>query len=226
MPSRNPPVAVHDSLDDAEAEVARAEAAAAAARARAVELRRQAERAIGGHADTVGGPPRPRRRWLRRPPWKSVAVGTVLVLSVALFGASGAMWWHHRAAVQDRQRMVQFAAAARRCAADLMSIDFNTAQQGVQRVIDDSTGQFKGQYQGSAKQLVKAMQDGKVVTKVTVDAVAVESMSRDSANVLVAATTERHNAQDPTNRPATWRMTITLDTDRGQPKMSKVEFLG
>lgn len=228
MPSRNPPVAAHESLDDAEAEVARAEAVAAAARARAVELRRQAEQAIGGHLDTAAtaaGPPRPRRRWLRRPPWQPVAVGTMIVLSVALFGASGAMWWHHRVEVQDGQRTAQFAAAARRCAADLMSIDFNTAQQGVQRVIDDSTGQFKGQYQDSAQQLVKAMQDSKVVANVTVNAVAVESMSRDSAKVLVAATTERHNAKDPTDRPATWRMTITLDTDRGQPKMSKVEFV-
>jgi Mce-associated membrane protein len=107
-----------------------------------------------------------------------------------------------------------------------MSIDFNTAQQGVQRVIDDSTGQFKGQYQDSARQLVKAMQDSKVVTKVTVNAVAVESMSRDSAQVLVAATTQRHNAADSTDRPATWRMTISLDTVGGQPKMSNVAFLG
>ena len=225
MPSRNPPVAVQQSLDDAEAEVARAEAVAAAARARAVELRRQAEQAIGARADTAARPPRPRRRWLRRPPWQPIAVGTAIVLGAALFGASGSLWWQHRVAVQNRQRSADFAAAARRCAADLMSVDFNTAQQGVQRVIDDSTGHFKGQYQDSARQLVKAMQDSKVVAKVTVNAVAVESMRRDSADVLVAATTERHNGQDPADRPATWRMTITLDLDRGQPRMSNVEFM-
>jgi Mce-associated membrane protein len=217
------PRAGEPSIEDAEAKAASAEARAEAARARAVQLRRKAEEAAA--------PPVRRWRlrrpgWLRRPAWTVVAVGAALMLSCALFGASASMWWQHRLAVAGSQRAAEFTAAARRAATDLMSIDFNTAQQGVQRVIDDSTGQFKGQYQDSARQLVKAMQDSKVVTKVTVNAVAVESMSRDSAQVLVAATTQRHNAADSTDRPATWRMTISLDTVGGQPKMSNVAFLG
>lgn len=213
----------------AEAEAARAQARAEAARARAIQLRK--------HAEEAAPPPRRRRLrrplrslrrpgWLRPPPWPAVAVGAALTLSCALFGASASIWWQHRVAVQDRQRAAEFMAAARQCAVNLMSMNFNTAQQDVQRMIDDSTGPLKGQYQDSAQQLVKAIQDGKVVTKVTVNAVAVESMSRDSAQVLVAATTERHNAADPTDRPATWRMTITLDWDREKPKMSNVAFLG
>lgn len=136
------------------------------------------------------------------------------------------MWWQHRLAVQDRQRAAEFTAAARQGAVNLMSMNFNTAKQDVQHVIADSTGQLRGQYQDSAQQLVKAIQDAKVVTKVMVNAVAVKAMSHDSAVMLVAATTERHNVQDPVDRPATWRMTIFLDRDGGQPKMSKVEFLG
>ncbi len=217
------PRAGEPSIEDAEAEAAQAEARAEAARARAARLRKQAEEAAT--------PPTPRRRlrrprWLRLPPWRAVAVGAAIVLICALFGASGFMWWHHRLAVQDRQRAKEYTAAARQGAVNLMSINYNTAEQDVQRMIDDSTAPLKGQYQDSAKQLVKAIKDGTVVTKVTVNAVAVESMSRDSAVVLVAATTQRHNAQDPVDRPATWRMTITLDRDGGQPKMSKVEFMG
>jgi Mce-associated membrane protein len=147
------------------------------------------------------------------------------VLVAALFGAMGFMWWHHRVAVQDRQRTAEFAAAARRGVIDMMSIDFTTADQGVQRVIDDSTGQLKKGYQDSGPQMIKAIRDDKVVTKVTVTAAAVESMSRDSAVVLVAARTERHNAQDPHDQPATWRMTVTLDRVGGRPKMSNVDFM-
>ncbi|MBV9091006.1 MAG: hypothetical protein JO044_14065 [Mycobacteriaceae bacterium] len=219
MPSRTSPAAGEPgSLADAEAEVARAEAVAAAARARAVELRRQAQ---GARTPA----PAKRRRRLPRPSWEPVAYGAALLLIAALVGASGSMWWQHRLAVQQRQRTAEFAAAARRAVIDLMSIDFTTAPQGVQRVIDDSTGQLKNRYAASAQSVIQAIQDGKVVTKASVTAAGVESMSRGSAVVLVAARTERHNAQDPHDQAATWRMTVTLDEVGGRPKMSGVEFM-
>ena len=226
---------MHESLEDAEAHVARAEAAAEAARARAERLRRDAREARG---EAAGGDPAvSRRRWLRRPGWlrrprwlrlpgwRALTVGAAVVLACALATASGYIVVNHRAAMREQRQRAEFVAAARQGATNLMSIDFTHARQDVQRVIDDSTGLLNRQYQDNAQQLIKGIQDSKVVTKVTVNAVAVESMSRDTAVVLVAATTARHSAQDATDQPAKWKMTITLDRDGGQLKMSNVEFM-
>jgi Mce-associated membrane protein len=71
----------------------------------------------------------------------------------------------------------------------------------------------------------KQAEESKVSSKGTVEAVAVESMSDDSAVVLVAAKSDVTNA-DNTKRPTiALRISVGLMRDGGQPKMSKVDFL-
>lgn len=109
-----------------------------------------------------------------------------------------------------------------------MSMDFNQAKESVQRVIDDSTGKFKSNFQDGAEDLIKAMTDAKVVTKVTVNDTAVESMDKDSATVLVAATSQRTGGPDAPKEdqqpPRVWRVVISLQREGDQLKVSDVEF--
>ncbi len=219
------------SLEQAEEEAAQAEARAEEARAHAIRLRRQAEEAgsdrRGGEVGDVAGrepAARSRRWWLCRPRWKAVAVGAAIVLSCASLGASGYMVWHHRTVLRERHLAAEFSAAARQSVVTLMSVDANKAREYVQRVIDNSTGKFKDDIQATVDDLTRAMEQSKASTRVHVDAVAVESMTDDSAVVLVAAKSDLIDPDNTKRDPQSWRISITLKRDGGQLKMSKVDF--
>ena len=100
----------------------------------------------------------------------------------------------HRTQAAEQQRRAEFAAAARQGVVTLMSLDFNKAKEDVQRIIDNSTGQFREDFKNQADDFIKVAQDSKVVTEVTVNATGVESMTEDSAVVLVSATSRVTNA--------------------------------
>jgi Mce-associated membrane protein len=170
-------------------------------------------------------PARKRRLRLPRPSWKRLAVGVAILCTCALLAASGYMIWLHRDAAQEQQRSAEYAAAGRQSVVTLMSLDFNKAQEDVQRIIDNSTGQFKDDFQNQAEDFVKVAQESKVVTEVTVNATAVQSMTPDSAVVLVAATSRVTNAAGAQQEPRSWRLSVSLQRDGGQIKMSKVEFV-
>jgi Mce-associated membrane protein len=172
---------------------------------------------------------RGRRRWLRIPrrvPRASTAAAAVAILLICtLLAASGYLAWQHRQASQDRQRTAEFAAAARQGVVTLTSLDFNRAKDDVQRVIDNSTGSFKADFQSRADDFRSVVEQSKVVTKGTVNATAVESMTADSAVVLVAATSQVTNAAGARQEARAWRLSVTMTRDGGQLKMSKVEFV-
>jgi Mce-associated membrane protein len=225
----------------AEDEVAEAEARAEAARARLVWLRRAAETedadddAVSGDAEQrppkqtrkrLRLPRRPGRpRWLRRPGRKTVAVGVGAVLVSTSLGASGYMLRQHHAAVHKRQLAAEFSAAARQGITALMSIDPDHAKEDVQRTIDASTGDQKNQLSVLSTLIVKKAEDTKVGTKVTVEAVAVQSLSDNSGVVLVAAKTDPTGPDNAKPPPAVFRLSVNMARDGGQLKMSKVDFL-
>ncbi|KWX67962.1 hypothetical protein, partial [Mycobacterium sp. NAZ190054] len=176
-------------------------------------------------ADADGAATVSRQRRIPRPGWKAVVAGLVVLCTVALLGASGYMIWTHREADKLRQQNAEYAAAARQSVVTLMSLDFNNAEADVQRIIDNSTGQFKSDFEMQAADFVQVAQDSKVVTEVNVNSTAVESMSDDSAQVLVAASSRVTNSAGANQEPRTWRLSVSLEREGGQIKMSKVEFV-
>jgi Mce-associated membrane protein len=163
----------------------------------------------------------PRRRSLRG----VLAAGAAALLITALLGISAAILWHHRGVEAGRQRAAEFAAAARLGVVNMTSLDFNNAKEGVQHILDSSTGEFKADFASRATDFVKVVQDSKVVTKGTVNLTAVQSMSKDSAVVLVAATSEVTNSAGAKNDPRSWRLKVTVSRDGDVLKMAKVEFV-
>jgi Mce-associated membrane protein len=213
------------SLAEAEEELSRAEARAEAARARAADLRRQAE----GAAETAKPATTRSRRWrlprLRRPTPKAVGVGTAIVLLCASLAATGFMVWQHYALVREQRHAAEFAAAARNGVVTLMSLDADHAAESVQRTIDVTTGALKSQFEATSGFLVKNAQEAKVSTKATVEDVAVESMTDNSAVVLVVAKSDTFNP-DKSKRPTVfWRIRVNIERDGGQLKMSKLDFV-
>lgn len=214
-------------------ELAQAQARAEAARARANRLRQQAEAASGDQDNRVGAEETEREavsapsRWRRlRPPGrKAMAAAAAVVVLCASLAASGYLMWHHRGVAQQRQRAAEFAAAARNAVLMMTSIDPGKARDDVQRFADDTTGLFKAGILLGAEDAVKAIEQSKVSSKGAVQAVAVQSMTEDSAIVLVAAKTEftKPGQAKPDSRSS--RLVVSVQRDGGQLKISRVEFV-
>jgi Mce-associated membrane protein len=236
---------------EAESEEAEALAAVAArARARAIHLRQQAElaeaseddeargeiSADGEHAstetqegatDTEATATKPvsyRRRLRTR---RAVCASLAGIVALTLLVASGYMAWEHREASQRNQQALEFAAAARQGIVALTSLDFNHSKEDIQRVIDDSTGTFKDDFQKTTDDFIKVMEQSKVVARGSVTATAVDlpSMTNDSAAVLVVSTSDVTNAAGGKQDPRRFRLIVTVTRDGDQLKMSKVEFV-
>ncbi|MDT5125261.1 MAG: Mce-associated rane protein [Mycobacterium sp.] len=179
---------------------------------------------IDSDADETDEKPARRRR-LKRPGLKVLAAALVVVLSLGLLGASGWMIWQHRQTVAEQQRSAEFAAAARQGVVTLMSLNFSRAKEDVQRIIDNTTGDFKKDFEGQAGDFTKVAQDSKVITEATVNATAVQSMTRDTATVLIAVTTRVSNVASKEQAPRSWRLSVDVARDGGQIKLAKVEFV-
>ncbi|GLP74514.1 membrane protein [Mycobacterium antarcticum] len=163
------------------------------------------------------GVPRIRLRW--------IAAALVILCTIGFLGASAYMVLHHRQATEERQQSAEFAAAARQGVVTLMSLNFNSAADDVKRIIDNTTGDFKKDFQGQADEFTKVAQESKVVTEATVNASAVQKMSKDTATVLVAVTTQVSNAASNDQQPRSWRLRVDIARDGGQLKLAKVEFV-
>jgi Mce-associated membrane protein len=237
--------------EEAEAEAAEAEAIAAAARAkaRAIRLRRQAAEAVtvdtepevseaveltestadvsDDAEESPAGPigePGGSRRVLKIIAAVFAALVAVACTAVLIF-TSVLLFNHHRDQVADDQRRAEYSAAARQSVVTLMSLDFNKAKEDVQRIIDNATGQFKDDFKSQADDFIKVAQDSKVITEVTVNATGVESMTDDTAVVLVSASSRVTNSAGAKQEPRSWRLSVNLKREGDQIKMEKVEFV-
>ena len=166
-----------------------------------------------------------RLRFRRGPVLKALAATIAIACTAALITLSVLMVINHRHQAAESARRAEFAAAARQSAVTLMSLDFNKAKEDVQRIIDNSTGQFHDDFKNQADDFIKVAQDSKVITEVTVNATAVEQMTDDSATVLVSATSHVSNSAGAKQEPRSWRLSVIIQRDHGQLKMARVEFV-
>jgi Mce-associated membrane protein len=178
-----------------------------------------------GPEDAGAEPVRRRRVQLPRIRLKVVAAALVILCTLGLLGVSGYLMWQHHKVAAERQRSAEFAAAAEQGVVTLMSLDFNHAADDVKRIVDNATGDFKKDFEGATEDFTKVAQDSKVITTATVNAAAVQSMTRDTATVLVSATTHVSNAAGKDQPPRAWRLFVDVARDGGQIKLAKVEFV-
>jgi Mce-associated membrane protein len=241
-----------DTLALAKAEAEAAEATAAAARARAEVLRLQQDRdstevaastepaadqhdttpvdpALNDADDSATTPVDKAGRFgLLGRVWKPLrwAAATLAVLAIGgLIAASVLMVLHHRD-VEHRQRQAgEYLAAARQSVVTLMSLNFNTVDDDVQRILDNSTGDFKKDFEKQAEDFVDMAKQSQAVTEATATSAAIESMTDSDAMVLVAANTTVTNAGGAEDEPRNWRLSVKLVRAEDQIKMSNVEFV-
>ncbi|WP_253851733.1 hypothetical protein [Mycobacterium sp. 1423905.2] len=151
----------------------------------------------------------------------AVCAGLVL----AFVGASVQMMRIHQGASHQRQLADEFAAAARRSVVTLTSLDATNPERSVQRILDDSTGTFRDEMTRNAGDFTKTVAESQLVERGTVQAAVVDlnTMTSDSAVVLVASTSEVVNADGAKQGPRKFRLVVTMTRDGERLKMAKVD---
>ncbi|OBI09551.1 hypothetical protein A5715_12965 [Mycolicibacter heraklionensis] len=236
-----------DALTLAEAEAKAAEAAAELARARAELLKAQQESADAGEPEPAvesageaseSGEPEPDadaaapdaataqpsrliRAWTRLR-WVAAAVAVLAI--GGLTAGSVVMLVHHRGVAERQRQAAEYAAAARQGVVTLMTLNYETVDDDVQAILNNSTGEFKKDFEAHAGDFTKVARESKTVTTVDTAVAGVESMSDEEAVVLVAATTKVTNIAGAKEEPRSWRLLVHLAREGDQVKLSKVDF--
>jgi Mce-associated membrane protein len=176
-------------------------------------------------AEAAPAPKKSRRLRMPKIRWGIVAAVLAILCISALVTLSVLMVVSHREQTREQQRTAEYAAAARQSVVTLMSLNFNNAQEDVQRIIENTTGQFKADFEAQAEAFAQVARDSKVVTEVTVNVAAIKSSTDTSATALVSATSRVSNSAGATQEPRSWRLLVDLVREGDQIKMSKVEFV-
>ena len=164
----------------------------------------------------------PERRQFLRSQTAAVLGGVLVVALVALTGWLGYGYYQVH---QEQQRRDLFMETARQGATNLTSIDWEHAEDDVQRVLDSSTGRFYDDFEKRSKSFLDVVKQIKSKSVGTVTASALQSYSEDKADVLMSVTVRSTNAGVPKQDPQVWRMVLTVQDIEGKAKVSNVEFI-
>jgi len=222
----------------AEAEAHAAATAAEAARARAKLLKLQQDRAETEAVTEVAEPAPETTTAVAEPAgWRSrihigwvgrhlpaVAAALVALAVGGLLVSDVLMLVGHRAVLQRERQAAEYSAAARQGVVTVMSLNYETVDDDVKRILDNSTGEFRKDFEAHADDFIKTAREAKAIAEAAATVSGIESMSANEAVVLVAATTKVTNAAGAKEELRSWRLTIHMTRDGDQAKVSKVDF--
>ncbi|WP_123025426.1 tetratricopeptide repeat protein [Mycolicibacterium stellerae] len=150
-------------------------------------------------------------------------LGLVAVVALAgLCGWLGFRAYESRKAADERSLFLQ---VGRQAALNLTTIDFEHADEDVQRVLDSSTGTFYDDFQARAQPFKEVVKQAKSKSVGTIAEAGVESETDDGAEVLVAVTVKTSNAGAAEQEPRAWRMRITVQKVGDEAKVANVRFV-
>jgi Mce-associated membrane protein len=148
-----------------------------------------------------------------------------LALVVVLAGLTGWLGFRtYQSHQADEQRML-FLQVGRQGALNLTTIDWQQANQDVQRILDSATGTFYEEFEKRAQPFVEVVKQAQSKSVGTIAEAGLESESKDGAQVLVAVTVKTSNAGAPNQQPRAWRMQISVQKVGNEAKVSNVEFV-
>jgi Mce-associated membrane protein len=127
---------------------------------------------------------------------------------------------HHAAA--QRQLFLQI---GRQCALNLTTIDWQHADQDVQRLLNSATGKFLDQFAQRKQPFIEVVKKAQSKSVGTITEAGLESDSGDQAQVLVAVSIKTSNLGAADQPPREWRMRITVEKAGNDVKVSNVSFV-
>jgi Mce-associated membrane protein len=164
-----------------------------------------------------------------KPPMSHVRLAMIagLVLVVALAGLTGWLGFRTYQSHETDQQQKLFLSVGRQGAVNLTTIDWEHADENVQRILDSATGTFYDDFQKRAGPFVEIVKQAhsKSVGTIAEAGLEPESITADGAQVLVAVTVKTSNAGAPEQAPRAWRMRLTVQKVGDEAKVSNVEFV-
>lgn len=179
------------------------------------------ERTESAEEETPDAPPPVRRRALRR-----IAGIAAFVLAAGALSGFGTHWYlKNQDAAADAHRRAAALDAARQEIVNLTSVDKNTAQQGIQRIVDGATGDFKDQFTQQAGSYRQLLTGSDVSSTGKVAEAGIVRIDENTAVVLAAATATVKNTDAPSGEQRVYRMRVTLQNEGNRWLVSKLEFV-
>ena len=161
-----------------------------------------------------------------RPTRATLIAAAAAALLIAAVVVNAVLFFQHRSAVDEQKRLDAFVVAARQGVVNMTSIDHTRAKADVDRVLAQSTGDFKADFLKRSRDFVDVVQKSQVTTKGQVSEAGVEKVNPDgSVVVLVASTSKVTNAAGAKDEDRSWRLRVTMVDGKPGPKMAKVEFV-
>lgn len=166
------------------------------------------------------------RRWPSRT-LDELSLGLIVLVTVigVLIGLTA--WFAHQAQQArgiQRQRVV-LVESGRQAAVNLTTIDSAHVDSDIQRIIHSSTGSFHDEFEKNSAGFVEVVKNAQANSVGTVTEAGIETLSGDTAQILVTVTVKTTNAGVPDQSPRRWRMRITVEQHPDGAKVSNVEFI-
>lgn len=154
-----------------------------------------------------------------------VALIAGLVGVLALAGLTGWLGYRTYESHRAEEQHNLFLQVGRQGALNLTTINFETADADVQRILESATGTFYDDFQQRAQPFVEVVKQAQSKSVGTIAEAGVESEGDNEAEVLVAVSVQTSNAGAPEQQPRAWRMRLTVEKIGGEAKVSNVEFV-
>ena len=148
-----------------------------------------------------------------------------VLLVVALAAATLSIVALHR---QDQDKAERDGAmkAGRQLALDFTTYDYKTWDADTQRVLDDSTGQFKQEFQAGLNVVKAEVQTNKATSKGDVKEAAVVSNDKDSAQVLVIVNAVVTNAASTEGLERRYRIKLDMVREKDRWLTADLQVVG
>ncbi|MGB2920172.1 MAG: Mce protein [Mycobacterium sp.] len=162
-----------------------------------------------------------------RRPMSHVKVALIAGIAgvVALAGLTGWLGYRAYESSQAEAQRNLFLQVGRQGALNLTTINHETAEADVQRILDSATGTFYDDFQQRAQPFVEVVKQAQSKSEGTIAEAGLESSSESGAQVLVAVTVQTTNAGAPEQEPRAWRMRLLVEQVSDEAKVSNVEFV-
>jgi Mce-associated membrane protein len=108
---------------------------------------------------------------------------------------------------------------------NLTTVDWQHAEDDVQRLLDQATGKFYDNFAGRKQPFIDVVKKTQSKSVGTVTEAGLESESGDEGQVLVAVSIKTSNLTGTDQPPRQWRMKISVHKSGDEAKVSNVTFV-
>jgi Mce-associated membrane protein len=152
----------------------------------------------------------------------------IVVGVVAILGLSGVVGWLGFRTYQLRQEQEQrelFLQVGRQAAVNLTTINWQSVNSDIQRILDSATGSFYDDFSKRSQPFIDVVKKVQSKSVGTVTEAGLEPVSPNEARVLVAISVKTSDLGDEDQPPRAWRMRIDVEKVADGAKVSNVLFV-